>query len=170
MTRYLIDTNIIRFYLANHPAVVEFWEKSRNQGDTFLLSQVTVGELRSQLVELSHHHRSALRRLIKAFPTINSSDIHDNRAHAYRRAARSIRVKHEIFNRPAKPRLPGLADAKIAVDAITEEIPIVTNNTKDFHIARFFGVGIYDPVRNVWFEPIEKTNRSPFFIFPDRYP
>ncbi|MTT32912.1 hypothetical protein GMB86_12935 [Terrilactibacillus sp. BCM23-1] len=82
--------------------------------------------------------------------------------------ARIIRAQHQKEKKSYQPRLPGLADAKIAVDAINEKIDIVTNNTKDFHIARFFGISLYDPIRDIWFYPIEKTNSNPpKYILPN---
>lgn len=168
MKRYLIDTNIIRFYIEGILEVIKFWEECEANDDTLLLSMVTVGELRSQMIEVHPKHKSALRTLIKAFPTIEVTDSADRKAHAYRKMARCIRSVHEQEKKPFKPKLPELADAKIAVDAINEQIEIVTNNTKDFQIARFFGVSLYDPIRDIRFAAIEKTNEAkPKWILPD---
>lgn len=168
MTRYLIDTNIVRFYIEGNKEVEAFWDKCKKNNDTLLLSMVTVGELRSQIDEIKEKHRPALRQLIKAFPKIEATDPEDRKTHAYRRMARIIRAQHQKEKKAHQPRLPGLADAKIAVDAINEQIDIITNNTRDFHIARFFGISLFDPIREIWFHPIERTNSNPpKFILPD---
>lgn len=170
MARYLIDTNIVRFYVEGNKEVEAFWDKCRQNNDTLLLSMVTVGELRSQMVVIKQQYRKPLRQLIQAFPHIPATDPNDQRAHAYRRYARMIRLMHENQHKSHQPRLPALADAKIAVDALKEEITIVTNNTKDFHIARFLGAAVYDPIRDLWFYPIERTNTRPAHpILEDNY-
>jgi len=45
MTRYLIDTNIVRFNIEGNKEVEASWEKCKNNNDTLLLSMVTVEEL-----------------------------------------------------------------------------------------------------------------------------
>ena len=95
MKRYLIDTNIIRFYIEGNPEVNKFWVECEANDDTLLLSMVTVGELRSQMIEIHPKHKSALRTLIKAFPTIEVMGSEDRKAHAYRKMARCIRSMHE---------------------------------------------------------------------------
>ncbi|AQQ54183.1 type II toxin-antitoxin system VapC family toxin [Planococcus lenghuensis] len=168
MTRYLIDTNIIRFYIQQQRDVERFLDNCMANEDTLLLSMVTVGELRSQAMEISERQRGAVRRLIKAFPKVEVTDPADRKAHAYRRMGRCIRELHKEEKKAFLPRLPGLADSKIAVDAINENAEIVTNNTRDFHISRFFGVSLYDPKENIRFPPIEKSGNSPStWILPD---
>ncbi|MTT32911.1 hypothetical protein GMB86_12930 [Terrilactibacillus sp. BCM23-1] len=74
MTRYLINTNIVRFYIESNKEVDVFWEKCKQNNDTLLLSMVTVGELKSQIDEVKKKHRLALRQLIKSFPKIPATD------------------------------------------------------------------------------------------------
>lgn len=102
MARYLIDTNIVRFYIEEQKQVTEFLNQCKQNNDTLLLSMVTVGELQSQLFEIKPKYRPALRNFIKAFPKIEATDPEDRKAHAYRRMARAIRTQHakekRVFN------------------------------------------------------------------------
>ncbi|MFS1514809.1 type II toxin-antitoxin system VapC family toxin [Chengkuizengella sp. SCS-71B] len=171
MKRYLIDTNIVRFYIQGNTQVETFMKQCEVNDDILLISMVTVGELRSQLIEINSKHRPALRRLIKTFPKIEVTDPEDKKAHAYRRMARKIRAQHQKEKKPYQPKLPGLADSKIAVDAINEQLDIITNNTKDFQIARFFGISLYDPIRNLWYYPIKRRleNHTRFILPNEKY-
>jgi predicted nucleic acid-binding protein len=154
MSRYLLDTNIIRFYAEKVPEVEKFIDQSILSGNTFFISETVKYEIESQFVEMKKREVAAAKKLIKILQPIEIELKDFKRAHLYRRQGRKIRKYHKEWKRPATPRLPGLADSLIAIAALNEKINIITNNTKDFHLARFLGSTLYCPIRDKHFLPI----------------
>jgi predicted nucleic acid-binding protein len=167
MTRYLLDTNIIRFYAEKVPEVERFIDQSLAKGVTFFINETVQYEIESQFVEMNKSEKKAAKLLIKNLLPIEVETRDFRRAHLYRRQGRKIKQYHKKWNKPQTLTLPGLADSFIAVAAINEQIGIVTNNLKDFHLARYFGITLYEPLSNAIYRPI--NFRDPESI-PNEYP
>ncbi|MDQ0156517.1 type II toxin-antitoxin system VapC family toxin [Robertmurraya andreesenii] len=167
MARYLIDTNVIRLYVDRQPEVESFIESSLAKNDTFFIPETVKYEILSQFVEMKKHEVVAARKLIAAFQPIEVELSDFKRAHLYRRQGRKIRKYHNGWKKPQTPALPGLADSFIAVTAINEKIDLVTNNLKDFHLLRFFGRTIIEPITRERYGPIDFKNKN---TIPNEYP
>lgn len=169
MTRYLLDTNIIRYYIdplaPEHLSVRAFFNSCRANGDFLFISMVTKMELESQEVELSAASVRAIRTIIQALRPISINDPNDLRAHRLRRFGKWMKIHHQQTCQmtTAVPKIPALADAQICVTGMVEGLTIVTNNVKDFALARFFGTTIYNPVTQQTFPPIALNKQPPYY-------
>lgn len=163
MARYLLDTNIIRFYIENRPEAVNFIDSRLENGDTFFISSVVKGELRAQIPALNRKEITAVRSLLLAFPTLSDTGL--KKAHALRYFSTRLQKYHEKINHPTIPKRIGLADAEIAVSAYKEGIPLITHNIKDFTVIRFLGIELYDPMADKVYLPIRDITSLPDYYY-----
>ena len=116
---YLLDTNIVSFYLRGVPEVVQRLsaEKPSNVG----VSAITAFELRYGAIK---RQAPKLTAAVEGFLALIATMPFDGEA-----AARAGTLKVEL---EAKGQPSGLPDLLIAAHALALNLILVTNNTKDF--------------------------------------
>ena len=168
MTRYLLDTNILRYYFESRSEVEIFFNNCRIQGDDFLISYITYEEIRLQMKNLDKLKRKELLEFLSVLPRTTVTSRKSKRTFAFRRYWGYVNSYHESQSKGKKLKKISYEDAAIAVDAVDEGVDIITHNTKDFHLARFLGVSLYDPVNEEWYYKVEKNREGcPPFIIPE---
>lgn len=167
MAHYLLDTNIIRYYIDRsspyHPQANQFIHQCRINGDSIFISTTTRNELKRQDITLPTTQKQLLRLFIKALNPIAPEDYEDRRATNLRRFATWLQAHHRHTHCRQSPGIPALADAQICLVGIQEKMTIVTNNIKDFSIVRFFGINLYNPVTGKHYPVIPLTKQKPHY-------
>ncbi|AJH63793.1 hypothetical protein bcere0016_43280 [Bacillus cereus 95/8201] len=170
MTSYLIDTNIIRYYVENKYDIETFFEQCERNNDSIYISSIVLGEIKAQRFELNKEQNISRRDLCDGFfpVSIEKTDI---MALHLRGFVRWLQQHHKAIRHPVNIVIPALSDAMIAIHAIKSGLTLVTHNVKDFSVVRFFGITIYDPVTNIYYGPIKKdrTKRGYYWDLPNPY-
>ncbi|MBI2638559.1 PIN domain-containing protein [Candidatus Peregrinibacteria bacterium] len=128
MTRYLLDTNIVIYILKNDTGVMNLI--SRYSGALFFISIVTWIETLGG----SFHHGKNIHELAHTLEVFYRIPIHEKIAILSANLIQSSALKKQKLR---------FQDTVIAATAITENIPLITNNPKDFR--HFKGLKIISP-------------------------
>jgi tRNA(fMet)-specific endonuclease VapC len=126
---YLLDTNTVSFYLRGVPAVVQRL-RAEKPSDT-AVSAITAFELRYGAMK---RQSEKLTAAVEGFLSLVAILPFDGRVAA---RAGALKVDLETKGQPA-----GLPDLLIAAHALTLDLILVTNNTRDF--ARISGLKLID--------------------------
>lgn len=130
MIRYLLDTNIVIYILRNDPVAMDLL--SRYSHAIFSISIITWIETLGG----SFRHGKNIHELMQALEVFNRIQISGKIA---------LTSAHLIEYTTLKKQKSRFQDTVIAATALAENIPLITNNPKDFR--RFKGLKIISPKR-----------------------
>jgi tRNA(fMet)-specific endonuclease VapC len=126
MKQVLLDTDIISYYLKNHPQVVVQFNKYISNYGYVYISRITIVEILGGL-----QTRNATKQIEEFKKFISTHKILDT-------SELSAEISADIFAELYKKgRHSGNYDILIAGIAIANDLDLVTNNTKDYiHISK----------------------------------